>query len=140
MASKPRVVITGIRSIDRRLKTLPLRLQKKVVGQSMRAGMKILQGAAKAIAPVLSGATKGEVKVRAGLKRKRDRVSIDVRVEANDRTKKTSKTTGETVFYPKVVEFKYDDWLLRAFKRAGDAARRATIAALKAGIEREASR
>jgi len=37
MAARVKVVITGLRSIDRRLRTLPLRIQKKVASQAIRA-------------------------------------------------------------------------------------------------------
>jgi len=149
MAAQNKVVITGIGSIDRKLRSLPLKVQKKVVRQSMRPGMKIVAAAALALAPVLSGILKAHIVVKAGLQRyqkkkragkrlKLDEVSIDVRIDADAATKKTSKKTGETVFYPAVVEYKYDDFMLRAFRSAGDAARRTTLRLLKAGVEREA--
>lgn len=143
MPAKAKFVVTGKAKIDRVLHTFPLRVQKNVVGQSMRAGMKVMQRSVKQEVPVDTGLTKSMVKVRAGLKRKRSEVSIDVRIDADKGLKKTSKRTGKTVFYPAVVEYGHKNippnpFMRRAFLRDGDRARKVTIAALKAGVEREA--
>jgi hypothetical protein len=138
MAARAKVVVTGIGSIDRKLRALPLKVQKRVANQSIRAGMKLVAKAVKQLVPILSGVTKANIVVRAGLRRKRGQVSIDARIDANAETKRTSKKTGKTVFYPAVVEYLYDDFMLRAFRSAGDAARRLTVRLLKAGVEREA--
>lgn len=157
MPAKAKVVVTGIGRIDRVLRTLPLRIQKKVVSSSMRAGMKLMQKSVKAEVPVDTGLTKSSVLVRAGLKRKRSEVSIDVRIDATapgtpkgtyaladvHGLKKTSKRTGKTVFYPAIVEYGHanippNPFMRRAFLRDGDRARKVTIAALRSGVEREA--
>lgn len=145
MPAKVKVVVTGIRSIDKRLRTLPLKVQKKVANQAIRAGMKLVATAVRQLAPVLTGVLKANVVVRAGLKRKRGQVSIDARIDANDQTKKTSKKTGETVFYPAIVEYGRkkqgvpgDHYMLHAFHMVADAARNLTIRMLREGIEREA--
>jgi hypothetical protein len=133
------VIITGIGDIDRRLKTLEPRVQKKVIRQAMRAGLKILQAAVKAEAPVLTGATKEHTVVRAVKGRKRGSIELEVRIAADDELKKTS-ANGKTYFYPAIVQYMYDPFMTRAFDSTGEAARQVTIARIREGVEREASR
>jgi hypothetical protein len=133
------VIITGIGDIDRRLKSLPLRLQKKVISQAMRAGLKVLQAAVKAEAPVLTGATKEHTVVRAVKGRRRGSIELEVRIAADDELKKTS-ANGKTYFYPAIVQYMYDPFMTRAFDSTGEAARQVTIARIREGVEREASR
>lgn len=147
MAARVKVVVTGIKDIDRRLRTLPLRLQKKVIRQAMRSGMKLMAQHVRQLAPVLTGTLRSNVVVRAGFKSRtrRGAVTIDARIDANDETKRTSAKTGKTVFYPAIVEYgvkkrgiRPDDFMLRAFRAFGDAVRKLTIRLIRAGIEREA--
>jgi hypothetical protein len=133
------VIVTGIGDIDRRLKTLEPRVQKKVIRQAMRAGLKILQAATEAEAPVLTGATKEAVVVRAVKGRRRGSIELEVRIAADDELKKTS-ANGKTYFYPAIVQYMYDPFITRAFDSTGEAARQVTIARIREGIEREASR
>lgn len=137
MAARPKVVVTGLKAVDRRLRTLPIKVQKRVVRQSMRAGLRMMAKSVKGETPVLTGATRLAVKVRAVARRKRDVIEYEVRVLAEGSLKKTSAKTGKTVFYPAIVEYKFDPFMARAFARDGDAARDATIRALKAGLDRE---
>ena len=147
MAAQFKVVVTGIPSIDRRLKTLPTRVQKKVANRAMRAAMKIVAKVIKALAPYITGTLRSNVVVRAGLKRRRSEVSIDARIDANAETKRTSAKTGKTVFYPAIVEYgrkkqgiEGDHYMLDAFKRAGETARRVAIRMLREGVEAEANK
>jgi hypothetical protein len=169
MAASVKVVVTGIASIDRRLRSLPTRIQIKVANRAARAAMKLVAKAIRAIAPYLTGTLKSNVVVRAGLKRKRSEVSIDARIDANAETKKTSKN-GKTYFYPAIVEYgrkkkggpkaatkmlsvrelragaehrersRSAHYMLRAFKSAGEAARKVAIRLLREGVEREANK
>ena len=133
------VVITGIRDIDRRLKSLLPRLQKKVIRQGMRAGLKLMKAEVEAQAPVETGATRSNVKVRSVRSRKRDTISMEVRIKAVDELKRTSPATGKTVFYPAIVEYKHNHFMKCLSEAKREAARETTIAAIRAGIEREAA-
>ncbi len=136
------VVITGIREIDRRLRSLEPRLQKRVLRQAMRKGLKILAAEVKAQAPVDTGMTRSKVQVRAVKSRRRGSIELEVRIAAVDELKKTSAKSGQQVFYPAIIEYGRDGvppdpFVRRAFESKGGAARQVTIESLKAGIEAE---
>jgi HK97 gp10 family phage protein len=132
------IVITGLKQVDKRLRTLEPRVQKKVIRQAMRKGLKVLAAAVKAEAPVLTGTMRDNVKVRAVKSRRRGSIQLEVRIEANDETKHTSPKTGKTVFYAAVVQYGPDPFMERAFDSAGERARQVALKALLGGIEREA--
>jgi len=145
MPARVKVVVTGRKDIDRRLHAFPLKLQKKVIRQAMRAGMKLMAEHVRQLAPVLTGTLRDNVVVRAGFKSRtrRGTITMDARIDANDETKRTSAKTGKTVFYPAIVEYgvkgrgiRANDFMLRAFRRFGDAARRLTIRLIRQGIDR----
>ena len=111
----------------------------------MRAGMKLMAEHVRQLAPVLTGTLRDNVVVRAGFKSRtrRGAITMDARIDANDETKRTSAKTGKTVFYPAIVEYgvkkrgiRANDFMLRAFRRFGEAARRLTIERIRAGIDR----
>src|SRR5580700_1787605 len=99
----PAVVITGVKAIDRRLRTLEPRVQKKVLRQSMRAGMKIIQTEMKAQVPVDKGLTKKSVKVRALKQKGRKRIGIEVRVSGPGMVK--TRNGGKRFFLPSGIEY-----------------------------------
>lgn len=134
------VAVFGIKEIDNKLKKLVPNLQRKVIRQSMRAGLKLLAAAVKAEAPVDTGHTRANVKVRAVKKKKRGSIELEVRIEANDQTKRTSAKTGKTAFYPAIVERVHNAFMARAFDSRGEAARQRTLVELQKGVEREASK
>lgn len=139
------VVITGIKRLDRRLRTLEPRVQKKVLRRAMRSGMKVVAEAVKAEAPVDTGTMKGAVKVRAVKRRRRGSIELEVRILADESTRRTSAKTGKTVFYPAVVQYGTDKrpanaFMTRAYVRSGERARQTTLRELRDGVEREASR
>jgi HK97 gp10 family phage protein len=83
-------------------------MQKKILRKGLRAGAKVMQDAAKALAPVRTGKLQSSVKVRSG-KSKKGVIKINVGIGAKD-------FQGET-FYGGFVE-----WLHRIGKRSlGDA-------------------
>lgn len=133
------IVITGVKDIDRRLRDLPPKVQKKVIRQGMRAGLKVLQAAVEQEAPEKTGATKEHVVVRAVKGRKRGSIELEVRIAAEDELKKTS-ANGKTYFYPAIVQYMYNPFMTRAFDSTGEAARQVTIAWIRNGVEREASK
>ena len=144
-AGRQVLIVTGIREIDRKLRQLPGRVQKKVVRQAMRAGLKVVMQEVKAQSPVDTGTTRKAVQTRAVKKKKRGAIELEVRILATDMTKRTSARTGKTVFYPAIVEYGHDKtpanpFMLRAFNAKGETARKTTLAHLLAGLNREIRR
>jgi Bacteriophage HK97-gp10, putative tail-component len=137
---KTAVVVTGIRRIDRRLHTLLPRIQKKVVRQGIRAGLKVIAAEVRATAPVDTGEMKAHVKVRAVKGRKRGSISLECRIGGSAKLKRTSPKTGKTVFYPAIVEYLKKKFMKRVFDSKGRQARQVMIDNIRSGIEREASR
>jgi len=133
------LIVTGIPEIDRRLKMLPGRIQKKVLRQSMRKGMKVMASEVKRQVPFASGLTRKNVKVRAVKKRKRGQIEIEVKISGDPGLYRTMKS-GEKVFYPAIVEYKHNPFMRRSFTARGEAARQVTIAAIAQGVEIEASK
>jgi hypothetical protein len=121
------------------MRSLVPRLQKKVIRQAMRRGLKVLKAETEAQAPVDTGETRRNVKVRAVKSRKRGSISLEVRIKAVDALKKTTRE-GKEVFYPAVVEYKHDPFMKRSFDAKGNLARDVTIQELRIGIDREANR
>ena len=137
---KQAIIVTGIKEIDRKLKTLEPRIQKKVVRQGIRKGMKIIASEVKANAPVKYGITKANVKTRAVKKRQRGNIEIEVKIGGSDDRLYKAQSDGTKVFYPAIVEYRFDPFMRRAFDTKGETARRTAMAAILKGIETEASR
>ncbi len=119
---KQTVIITGIKEIDRRLKTLAPRIQNKVVRQAIRKGIKIIAADVEANTPVKYGWTKANVKVRAVKKRKRGDIEIETNIGGKDDRLYKIQKDGSKVFYPAIVEYKYNPFMRRSFdnkKRCG---------------------
>lgn len=138
----PAIVITGIRAIDRKLKRLPGKVQKKVVRQSMRVGLKIIQQEMKSQVPVDRGLTRQNVKVRS-LKRSRKRIAMECRVTTAPGLV-AHWASGEPFFYPAGIEFgdsehQPNPFGRRSYQAKGQAARDVTMAKMRDGVEREAA-
>ena len=125
------IKLTGDKAVDKWLAEFEPKLRKKVLNQSARKGMKIVQAAAKAKAPVgETGALKSSIKVRA-TKRSRKSFGIDVRI--------TRPTDEKAAWYGPSVEFGDKDqdgrnFLEDAFKTAGPQAEQVAIDDLRKGI------
>lgn len=130
------VVITGIKEIDRKLKRLEPKVQKKVLRQSMRSGLKVMAAEVKSQVPVETGLTRSAVKVKAVKRKKRG--SIELEVAVGSKPGLTKQSGGKPVFYPAVVEYKHDPFMRRSFTAKGEEARQTTMRLLRDGIEREA--
>jgi hypothetical protein len=130
------VIITGLEEIDRKLKTLPLRIQKKVLRQSMRAGLKIMADEVRTQAPRDKGLLISGIVVRAVKSRKRGSISLEVRIGSKTEGLVKPSAAGP-VFYPAIVEYKHDPFMRRSFDGKGPQVRAFTIASILAGIDAE---
>jgi len=135
------IVVTGVREIDRKLKTLEPRVQRKVLRQAMRSGMKVVLQDALMRVPVLTGLLKKNIKLRA-MKRKRNRVVLLVQVRSDPGLIKVSKA-GVRYFYPTAVEFGHGSvpphpFMRPAYDLQGPQARDTTMHELLEGTLREA--
>jgi HK97 gp10 family phage protein len=71
MAKKGKdVIVTGVREIDRKLRRLEYKVQRKIVVDAMKRGLTPLLNEVKANAPVDTGAMRENIKIRAGKGRK----------------------------------------------------------------------
>lgn len=126
------MIVTGIDEIDRRLKDLEPKLQRKVIRQAMREGMKLVRDEAKRNAPVRTGMLRRAIKVRGATKPRRGVVQVEVRVGEGDFKGKT--------FYAAFVEYGSKDapgrhYMLNSYVHAGPQAKQAAIAAILRGID-----
>jgi HK97 gp10 family phage protein len=148
MAARPKVVVTGLAAIDRKLRLLPYKIQGKAVRPAIRAGMRFMQQRVQGEVPVDTGATRAKTKLRVTPKKlikkgqRSSTIAMEVTIEAVPPLKKTSKSG--TVFYPAIVEYgsknqPANPFGHRAFNKYGDAARRITIAELKSGVDKAIS-
>ncbi len=139
---KTTVIITGIRDIDRRLKLLPLKVQKKVMRPAMRDGLKMVAAEVRMQAPVDTGLTESAVQVRALKQKRRDAVALEVRISGKV-PGLIKHGTQQAVFYPAVVEYGREGvppnpFMRRAYEAKGEPARQLTIQRIREGVEREA--
>jgi HK97 gp10 family phage protein len=72
-------IVTGIRSIDRKLRRLEAKVQRKIVRKAIKNALKPVLDEVKANAPVETGETRDNIKIRAG-KSRRGVVRQEVRV------------------------------------------------------------
>jgi HK97 gp10 family phage protein len=129
------LIVTGVDKVDRKLRKLGPAVQKKVVRAAMRKGMNLVTAEARKNAPVKTGALKKAIKTRGSSRPKKGVVRVETRVGAGD-------FKGET-FYAAMVEFGTSHapphpYMTPAYEAKKDEARAAAIAAILAGVEREA--
>lgn len=135
------IVVTGIKEIDRALKELEPKIQRKVLRQAMRSGMKLVLQDALMRVPVLTGLLKKNIKLRA-MKRKRNRQGLQVQVRSDEGLVKVSKA-GTRYFIPAAVEFGHGTvpphpFMRPAYDLRGPEARDTTMHELLEGALREA--
>ena len=117
-------------------------MQRKVLRQSMRSGLKIMQTEMKGQVPVDSGLTQKNIKIRALKKRKRGAVAMEVRVASAPGLVKKG-AGGRPFFYPAGIEYGDSDHAPQPFGRRsyaskGEASRNKAMEDMKKGVEREA--
>jgi HK97 gp10 family phage protein len=89
--------ITGLPSLDRKLKALEPRVAKKVVRQALRKGAKRVQARVKQLAPKgPTGQTRKAVKVRAFKRSRKGTIGVKVRIEREARTTRTRPARSPT--------------------------------------------
>ena len=145
MATALTMTVFGDREVAAKFKTLPKRVQGKVLRQSLRPAAKIVNEEAKQQVPVDTGALRKSLKLRAGKKRKRGVVAIVVQTGAGF-------FQGET-YYGGFVQFGHrigsrklgdarkmvpaNPFLTRAYDAKKDQALRLTESLIASGVERE---
>lgn len=122
-----------VRKLNRKLKTLESKIEKKITRQALRAGAKVIAKEAKLRAPIDEGGLKRRIKVWA-LKRSRKRIGVLVGTSAKE-------YTGDQ-FYGAFVEYGTSKmparpWLAPAAEAKGDEAARIVEQKIAEGIERE---
>lgn len=140
----PKIVVTGIREIDRKLRQLGPKLANKIARQALRKGAKRFAGAAKAEAPVGQGPLRAGIKARAG-KRSRKAISVNVVLGADQFPAAVARSRG--FLYPAGVELgepgegrEPDPFMERAFDGNENGVRTQLEKDIRDGIEREARR
>lgn len=83
MTNKAAIRLEGAKELYRKLRDLPAKFARKILSKALRAGAKVVQAAAKKLAPKLSGLLRRSIKVRA-TKRKKGRVGFVVGTSAGD--------------------------------------------------------
>jgi Bacteriophage HK97-gp10, putative tail-component len=129
------IVVIGIPEIDRKLRLLEPRVQKRVVRQAMRTGLKIIKREVESQVPVDTGLTKRNVKLRAVKKKKRGTIELEVLISGKETGLTVHPRHGKPVFYPAVVEYKHNPFMRRSYTAKGEQARLVTIEALKRGVD-----
>lgn len=95
------VKLLGDKKLDKKLKELESRTQKKVVRKAMRNTAKAVQKDVRSAAPVASGRLRKSIKVRAS-KRSRRRIGIEVRTGERS---ELGIEPSERGYYPASIEF-----------------------------------
>jgi len=122
-----------VRKLNRKLKTLESKVEKKLTRQALRAGARVIAKEAKLRAPVDTGTLRSKIKVWA-LKRSRTRIGVLVGTSAKD-------YTGNQ-FYGAFAEYGTKDipakpYLGPAADAKGSEAAKVVEKTLAEGIERE---
>lgn len=105
MSSMVKFEMKGLDELDRAVKKLPEKIQKRVLIGALRAGGRIIQKDAKARAPVKSGNLKRNISVIAGKSKKRAPIG---QVQAEVFVATTPKA-----WYAHIVEFKAGKQFMR---------------------------
>ncbi|QDV34011.1 HK97-gp10 family putative phage morphogenesis protein [Tautonia plasticadhaerens] len=147
-----RVVVTGHKAIDRKLRKLEPKIQRKLARKATREGLRPILDEVIASAPEDTGFLRDHVKLRAVRKKRRGEIALHVIIpsipfKAAFGDSKTPKANGSktTYFYPSIIEYGSrdrppDPWVRRAFERLQGKGRQTMIDELWGAIEREASR
>jgi len=125
-----------VRKLNKKLKQLESKIEKKIIRQALRAGAKVIAKEAKQLAPVDTGELKSKIKVWA-LKRSRKKIGVLVGTSAKE-------YTGDQ-FYAAFVEYGTKDQPAKPFlgpaaEAKGPEAKAAVEKKLAEGIEKETNK
>lgn len=157
MAQEFTLTLTGDKQLDRFFRTMPTRVQKKVVRKPLRDAAKLIQTAAKENAPERTGLLRRAIKVRAAKRSRRFPFSVTVRPQIG-----AGDFKGKT-FYGAFVEFGHrlglrrnraaikrgiekdsrpvvegQHFMERAFESKAQQAKQVALSGIRVGIEAEA--
>lgn len=138
MAKKTRVVVTGVASIDRKLRKLgDEKLAKKIVRTNIRKSLKPVLAAARANWPKDSGISSKLIKIRT--RRSRKGIILIVGFAKKDLDGASPKGARTSGFYPVAVEFgtEHQDAqapMRRAFDAEAATARDTALRGIKADV------
>ena len=160
MADGVTMNLTGMDNLQKTLRTLEKKVERKIVRTAVRSGAKIIQAEAKAVAPYKTGILRRSISVRARKKRKKAEFSMNVLFDTrkypqlvsfsvgSSSNLKTRKLTGKRYFYPAALEFgtttrpniKTKGWFRKAWDRRKQASLAVVLQSMKNGVEREAGK
>jgi HK97 gp10 family phage protein len=132
--SRAKIVITGVKEVDARLRALGPKLANKIARKALRDEMKAMKADVAANTPVDSGATAASVKLQAG-KRSRSRVSVEVVMY--DGTAEDGRYISAFLEFG-TSEMEGAGMFRRAYDANKDVVREGIIQRVKEGIEKEA--
>lgn len=140
-----RIYITGIKRIDKALKTLPMKVQKKIIRPAIRSGLKLVQAEAEIQVPRDTGLTEENIEIKAYKKRRVGRIGMMVQVSAKAAGLVKTSKGGKRAFYPAIVEYggrdhPPDPFMRRSYTGAGPEARDTTMQHILDGTLREAAK
>jgi len=101
MANFIDIAVIGDKELQRKLKALDIKMQKKIIHKALRAAAKPILAQSKATAPVLSGRLKKSLKLRA---RRARRGVFGVQVMTGTR-QELGIPAGYPYYYPAAVEY-----------------------------------
>ena len=142
MAKFVSIEVLGDKALQRKLKALPIALERKIVRKALRAAAKPVLATAKAMVPVESGKLQKGLKLRALTKQKRGQFGVQVRTPTRD---ELGLPYAERYYYPAHLELGHGNVAGRPFLRNALDSNRTTSTAIaareiRAGIEAEAQR
>lgn len=136
--------VTGEQDILRRLVTLPVKLQRKVIRQASRKAAKPVRARARALAPVRTGRLRRSIKLRSIRRNRRGRIGVNVLTGTRE---ELGITAGG--YYPAAQEYGWRSggrrvsgvrYFRRALTDLAGQTERIMRTEILAGIEREARR
>ena len=143
MAKFVSIEVLGDKALQRKLKAIPIALERKIVRKALREAARPVLATAQALVPVESGKLKKGLKLRALRKQKRGQFGVQVRTPTHD---ELGTPYGlRAYYYPAHLELGHGNVAGRPFLRNALDSNRTTSTAIaareiRAGIEAEAQR
>lgn len=127
-----KINVSGDKDVIKALKGLGSKVEKKVLRQAMRAGMRPMLAAAKADAPQDTGHLKNSLVIRAAKSKKRGAIALEVRPN--------EKQYPPGHYYPAQIEYGTSDtpanpFMAEAFGATGETAKSIALKMIATGID-----